>query len=184
MMTAKSRHRSRRSTRNLSQSAICQLLPISNARPLPPHPVLLGDLQLLQLQPWPARCALKTRYVDALERRSAPRGDGRAADTIFFGGGTPSLLEPAEVARLIDACRDVVRRHRGRRDHARDQSRDGHARAARGVSRGRRQSAQLRRAVLRRRRAEAPRPDSFGGARDGRGRATRARPASTTSAST
>ena len=32
--------------------------------------------------------------------RSAPA----AADTIYFGGGTPSLLEPDEVARIIDAC--------------------------------------------------------------------------------
>ncbi len=49
---------------------------------------------------------LKTRYVDALEREIRSGGDGRAADTIFFGGGTPSLLEPAEVARLIRACRE------------------------------------------------------------------------------
>jgi oxygen-independent coproporphyrinogen-3 oxidase len=27
-----------------------------------------------------------------------------AADTIYFGGGTPSLLEPDEIARIIDAC--------------------------------------------------------------------------------
>jgi oxygen-independent coproporphyrinogen-3 oxidase len=32
---------------------------------------------------------------------------GRQADTIYFGGGTPSLLEPAEVARIIAACRDA-----------------------------------------------------------------------------
>ena len=32
-------------------------------------------------------------------------GDGRGADTIFFGGGTPSLLDPAEVRRLVEACR-------------------------------------------------------------------------------
>jgi oxygen-independent coproporphyrinogen III oxidase len=50
--------------------------------------------------------ALKIRYVEALDeeiRRSAERG--RAADTIFFGGGTPSLLEPPEIARLIAQCR-------------------------------------------------------------------------------
>jgi oxygen-independent coproporphyrinogen-3 oxidase len=50
--------------------------------------------------------ALKTRYVDALEREIRTEGDGRAADTIFFGGGTPSLLDPPEVARLIRACRE------------------------------------------------------------------------------
>jgi oxygen-independent coproporphyrinogen III oxidase len=26
------------------------------------------------------------------------------ADTIYFGGGTPSLLEPEEIARLVEAC--------------------------------------------------------------------------------
>jgi oxygen-independent coproporphyrinogen-3 oxidase len=53
---------------------------------------------------------LKTRYVNALEReiRSAdPRRADRAADTIFFGGGTPSLLDAVEVARLIAACRET-----------------------------------------------------------------------------
>jgi oxygen-independent coproporphyrinogen-3 oxidase len=50
---------------------------------------------------------LKARYVDALEREIRSAGDGRKADTIFFGGGTPSLLESAEVARLIAACGDA-----------------------------------------------------------------------------
>ena len=49
--------------------------------------------------------ALKTRYLAALEAEICRSGDGAAADTIFFGGGTPSLLEPDEVWRLIDACR-------------------------------------------------------------------------------
>jgi oxygen-independent coproporphyrinogen-3 oxidase len=49
--------------------------------------------------------ALKTRYVAALEREIAEDADGRSADTIFFGGGTPSLLDPGEVGRLIAACR-------------------------------------------------------------------------------
>ena len=49
--------------------------------------------------------ALKTRYVEALIAEIARAGRaGRAADTIFFGGGTPSLLEPHEVGRVIDAC--------------------------------------------------------------------------------
>ncbi len=50
---------------------------------------------------------LRRRYVDALiqDIRSAA-DDSVVADTIFFGGGTPSLLEPTEVARILQACRD------------------------------------------------------------------------------
>ena len=48
---------------------------------------------------------LKVQYVDALleEIRTAAE-PGTSVDTIFFGGGTPSLLEPAEIASLIAAC--------------------------------------------------------------------------------
>jgi oxygen-independent coproporphyrinogen III oxidase len=48
---------------------------------------------------------LKERYVDAIEREILQSGKGEPADTIYFGGGTPSLLEPAEIGRLIGACR-------------------------------------------------------------------------------
>ena len=48
---------------------------------------------------------LRRRYVDALiadiHSHAAP---GVATDTIFFGGGTPSLLEPGEVSRILAAC--------------------------------------------------------------------------------
>jgi oxygen-independent coproporphyrinogen-3 oxidase len=62
---------------------------------------------------------LKARYVEALVAEIAGAGEpGRAgdtrsakavaerdaADTIYFGGGTPSLVEPDEVARIIAAC--------------------------------------------------------------------------------
>jgi oxygen-independent coproporphyrinogen-3 oxidase len=49
---------------------------------------------------------LKQRYLGALEREIRGKADGAPADTIFFGGGTPSLLEPSEVQGVIDACRD------------------------------------------------------------------------------
>ena len=50
---------------------------------------------------------LKRQYVDALlaEIRRAADPD-TPADTIFFGGGTPSLLEPSEIASIIAACRE------------------------------------------------------------------------------
>ena len=50
---------------------------------------------------------LKRRYVTALLAEiGRAREPGTAADSLFFGGGTPSLLDPAEIASLIDACRD------------------------------------------------------------------------------
>jgi oxygen-independent coproporphyrinogen III oxidase len=49
---------------------------------------------------------LKDQYVAAVRREIALRARGVPADTIFFGGGTPSLLEPEEIAAIIRACRD------------------------------------------------------------------------------
>jgi oxygen-independent coproporphyrinogen-3 oxidase len=49
--------------------------------------------------------ALKERYVAALLREIAAHADGSPADTIYFGGGTPSLLEPNEIQSIIAACR-------------------------------------------------------------------------------
>ena len=49
--------------------------------------------------------ALKDQYVQALLEEIASQGDGSEADTIYFGGGTPSLLEPSEIAAIVQACR-------------------------------------------------------------------------------
>lgn len=54
----------------------------------------------------PATTALRARYLDALMRELAREGAtlGRPrVRTLFFGGGTPSLLEPDEIASLSRA---------------------------------------------------------------------------------
>src|SRR5262245_23347444 len=68
--------------------------------------------------------SLKARYVTALITEIRKAGSdqptslrdndtmGPAAapvDTIYFGGGTPSLLEAGEIARIIGACRSAFR---------------------------------------------------------------------------
>ena len=51
---------------------------------------------------------LRRRYVDALVADIRRFADPDVeADTIFFGGGTPSLLEPSELGRIIDTCRSA-----------------------------------------------------------------------------
>ena len=50
--------------------------------------------------------ALKTRYVDALVTEIRRAGVARV-DTIYFGGGTPSLLEPSDIARIVAACEEA-----------------------------------------------------------------------------
>jgi oxygen-independent coproporphyrinogen III oxidase len=62
--------------------------------------------------------ALKARYVDALVTEirdpervalhvARPFESRESADTIYFGGGTPSLLEPDEIRRIIAACEEA-----------------------------------------------------------------------------
>lgn len=49
--------------------------------------------------------ALKDAYVSAVIEEIGRAADGTTADTIFFGGGTPSLLDPDEIGRIVGACR-------------------------------------------------------------------------------
>ena len=54
--------------------------------------------------------AVKGRYVDALLGEIRGAAEPRTPiDTIYFGGGTPSLLDVGEVARILDACRESFR---------------------------------------------------------------------------
>jgi len=49
--------------------------------------------------------AVKARYVAALVADIARQGRGQAVESIFFGGGTPSLLTAAEVGAIVSAAR-------------------------------------------------------------------------------
>ena len=50
--------------------------------------------------------AVKTQYVDALVGDLRRHAEAVPVETIYLGGGTPSLLTPAELAAILDACRD------------------------------------------------------------------------------
>lgn len=45
-------------------------------------------------------------YVQAVCRNIRYYGDGRKIDTIYFGGGTPSLLSPESIAEIIHAIEE------------------------------------------------------------------------------
>jgi len=52
--------------------------------------------------------ALRAPYVDALTVEIAARGQqlgNPAVDTVYIGGGTPSLLQPEQMARVLEALR-------------------------------------------------------------------------------
>jgi len=55
--------------------------------------------------------ALKTRYVQALRQEISNAPHGLEADTVFFGGGTPSLLDPDDVHDIIASVRDTFALH-------------------------------------------------------------------------
>lgn len=50
---------------------------------------------------------LKSAYVEAIRAEILRGAAPVQADTIYFGGGTPSLLEPAEIGGMIGACREA-----------------------------------------------------------------------------
>ncbi|MDH3482492.1 MAG: radical SAM family heme chaperone HemW [Gammaproteobacteria bacterium] len=58
--------------------------------------------------------APRQRYLDALLvdlEDEASRGEGRRLESIFLGGGTPSLFSPEEIGRLLEgirACFDIA----------------------------------------------------------------------------
>lgn len=53
----------------------------------------------------PARERFASRLVAEVTLAAPAWRDPRPFDTVYFGGGTPSQLEPGELARVLDACR-------------------------------------------------------------------------------
>ncbi len=54
--------------------------------------------------------APKARYIKSLLTdlgREAANADGRTLQSIFLGGGTPSLFSPAEIAEVLNAAHDI-----------------------------------------------------------------------------
>ena len=50
---------------------------------------------------------LKARYVEALVTEIRRAGDGTRVDTVYFGGGTPSLLSASQMTNVLGACRSA-----------------------------------------------------------------------------
>ena len=59
----------------------------------------------------PAGEDVRERYVQALcaQIRAAGAAHAEEVDTIFFGGGTPSLMEPSQTERIMEAVRAAFR---------------------------------------------------------------------------
>ena len=89
---------------------------------------------------------------------TADRAPGRTVSSIFLGGGTPSLMEPATVGAILDADRRALDGRAGRRDHARGQSVQRRGGALPRLPRRRRQPRLARRPGAQRQRPPPPRP--------------------------
>ena len=86
---------------------------------------------------------------------------GRTLTSIFFGGGTPSLMEPATTAAIIGAAQNPLAGGRRHRDHAGGQSQLGRSGPLRRPRGRRRQPPVAGPAELRRRQPCLPRPRAF-----------------------
>ncbi len=117
----------------------------------------------------PARKRFVEHLVAEVPLAAREWKDPRPFDTVYFGGGTPSLLPPEDLERVLDACRAHLALA-----HALDlpggQPRGRDARRVRRVARARGANPLSRGAVVLRRRASLPRPPPRRDAGAGRGR--------------
>lgn len=72
-------------------------------------PFCLHRCQYCDFNTYEGRQELHSTYVDALVRAIETwDGAARPATSVFFGGGTPTLLPPLELARLLRAVRGLT----------------------------------------------------------------------------
>ena len=166
----------------LAEACLAQTLTRSLRR-LRALAVLPVEVPVLRLQqPCPPRRRSTRRASCARSRPRSPRPPRacRAAPCrrIFFGGGTPSLMQPATVGAILDAIGKHWTVAARRRGDARSQSDQRRGDALSRLSRRRRQPRVARRAGARRRGAERARAAAHraGSARRGRDRAAIVRP--------
>ena len=59
----------------------------------------------------PSSTGMRQKYIDTLLREihsyREQYADRYEVDTIFVGGGTPSILEPEQILRIFDALRET-----------------------------------------------------------------------------
>ncbi|MCK7483013.1 MAG: hypothetical protein M0C28_42255 [Candidatus Moduliflexus flocculans] len=115
--------------------------------------------------PW-TEAGLRT-WRECLEREAAAaaaaREPGFRFDTLYLGGGTPSLLGPADVARIGETGRAPLRRGPRPSSRSRPIPRGAANRFPARLARGGRDPAERRGPILRRRRPADARPALCGG---------------------
>ena len=83
------------------------------ARSVRAHALVRAQMPVLRFQFPPAEIGAAARRLhrcldSRLRQRTAVDSAGRTIDTVFFGGGTPSLFAPEEFARLLAALRQRI----------------------------------------------------------------------------
>jgi oxygen-independent coproporphyrinogen-3 oxidase len=57
---------------------------------------------------WPGRFGRPPRRTAPLQRRGETLGEDLTVDTVYIGGGTPSLLDPMHLQSVLDAIRESL----------------------------------------------------------------------------
>ena len=122
--------------------------------------VLPVEMPLLRFQqpcaPWRRRRGPLRRGLSHGNRPSGALAPGREVRSVFFGGGTPSLMAPSTVEAILEAHRQALDTRQGRRDHAGGQSDQRRGLAFQELQGGRRQPRLARPAGPQRHRPQGP----------------------------